>query len=149
MRLAGIPSRDRKRRQTVLEPLGRADPVVVSDVRSSPRGKVVFVTFGDEHAERLETFLEDTVVALLQIPGNRFGSKYVALGDTTDAPATPKRWTTTSRWETDWLQVAPPARGFVGDLSGDFQSLLDEGGTFQTLLDEGGTFLGLLRGDAT
>ncbi len=149
VRLAEIPARERPRRRVVFEPLGRADPVVVSDVRSTARGQVTLITFTDAEADDLLNTLGGTAVALLQIPGNRFGSRYLALGNVTEAPLVAKRWVQAAGWETEWIEVAYPPGGQVGDLSGNWQTLLDEGGTWGTLRDAGGTWLGLLRGDAS
>ncbi len=148
VRLAEIPARERPRRQVVFEPLGRSDPIVVSDVLSTARGRVRFVTLTDTEADSLLRSLDSTTVALLQIPGNRFASRYLVLGRTTEAPVAGKRWVQSTSWDTEWIEVAYPPGGQFGDLN-SYAAVREAYPTYAALRAGEANYLDLLRGAGT
>ncbi len=144
-----VPSMETDRPQTVFRPLGRSDAVVVSDVRSSLQGEIQLRSMTAEETARIRALLNGPAVVLLQVPETPFGECYAALGRATPVRVFDFQGPIAAVWTVGYAEVAHPPGGQVGDLSGNWQTLLDEGGTWGTLNTPGSTWLGLLRGDAS
>lgn len=146
VRFSVMPSQERTRRQSAFQVLGRRDPIVISDVRSSTSGAMSLVTLTDEEADALSAVLNEALVVLLQVPGSRYGSRYLALGDVTETPIIGKRAMPESRWEVAFQEVAYPPGGVVGDPTGTWQLVKDYYPTWGDLQANESTWLDLLAG---
>ncbi len=144
-----VPSMQAPRRQQVFDVLGRPDPIVVSDVRSSLRGQLQWRSMTAEDTDRILGLLRGSPVVFMQVPATPFGERYASLGDADAASVFDFQGPIAAVWTVGYVEVASPPGGVVGDLGGNWQTLLDEGGTWGSLRDAGGTWLGLLRGDGS
>lgn len=72
------------RTQGVNGVVGRTDPVVISDVQRLATGSIAFHTDTHVASAALILLLSTDVVLLQTVPGNRFGSKYLAVGAVTE-----------------------------------------------------------------
>lgn len=107
----GWPKWTRAARQDVAQILGVATPVVVDDVRGSRVGTWSIILQSAAEATTLDTLLTSTRVMLLNT--NRYPAPYVwvAVGDETWTPLTPRiAAATTPLWQVDLplLEVARP-----------------------------------------
>lgn len=100
----------RPRPQGVFYPLGRTDPIGVSDTRKSRTGTIEVVTLTDAAALALDTLL-DTSVLLFQSPlTDRWGSRYILIGGTAEArPAAQDGDEQARRWQFPFVEVTRPA----------------------------------------
>jgi hypothetical protein len=108
--------------QAVLEPLGRATPIVVSDgQRKSKRGDLTLRTKNDTEHGALLGLLDDVTALLLDVPpGKLFGAdlthQYLAIGDLTQArlrtswSGGPRVGSSRSAPMPTWWPGSPPTR---------------------------------------
>jgi hypothetical protein len=80
-RVTSQPGHKRPIAQGVHRVLGRSDPIVTTDVRSSAEGEIAFETEGDEQ-EALEALLSSGVALLIQAPpGDGWPDRWCSLAD--------------------------------------------------------------------
>ena len=149
--LVANPALRRVRRRGVHDVLGREDPIVVSDVQSSRTGTLELLTGNRDADEALGDALELSPVMLLVLPQNaRMGSEtWVALGDVTETPLSPKFSTEAVRRTVEFTTVSRPPGGITGDPTASYQGVLDTYATYQQLRDGKATYLAVLRGVGT
>lgn len=108
-----LPARKSASRQGVFQPLGRADPVVVSDARSLDTGEVKFLVQSAEEREALAAILESNVALLLQTPTREnWTDTYLFLGDRDSTRGVDKSFTDITIESFPWTEVLAP----VGDI---------------------------------
>lgn len=104
-----FPRPSREVVQGVFSVIGRVRPVVVSDVRQSRTGSVVFQTEDLAAATAFEAMLDDVSVKLLQFPAaHLWGAKYVTLGRAEEAwghPSVDQLWRS---WPVSFVEVDMP-----------------------------------------
>lgn len=114
MNLAVTPYRQSTKEQTsrqgVFQPLGRSDPVIVSDVRSTFTGEVSFIMHDDEERDAFEALLAYQVPFLLQgaTATNDWNDYWVKLGDLTRSRAIEQDWGELTFDAVAWIAVARP-----------------------------------------
>lgn len=102
------PQRTRRRRRGIHSVIGRADPVVVSDILNLSEGTLTFLTATDTEAEDLLALLDYDVLFFQPRPGARFGQKYIAIGDVNEIPETDVYNVPSTRWPVEWVEVLIP-----------------------------------------
>lgn len=110
VRAKTLPSPSRGRAQGEHVVVGRADPVIVSDVRQTTRGTVTFVTMTETAADDLLA-LTDATVLLLQTPtSHRFGSRYIVIrGELQEIRVTRIAQEQIRYWQATYVEVVAPA----------------------------------------
>lgn len=99
---------NRARPRGVFGIVGRPDPVVISDIQHLATGEFTVITLEDDEALALEALLQADVLLLQTRPGERFGSRYLAIGDVTELR--PGNAEEPSRvWLLPFTEVAAPA----------------------------------------
>lgn len=129
---------------TVHRPLGRRDPVVVSDVRQLPSGEVTFLTVTDTEAADLLDLLDGTVLLLQTVATERFGSRYIHILDVQEVRPADVESEPARLWRVPFVEVAAPADAGVvvaGLTWGDIDATYD---TWGDLTDTGMTWGDLL-----
>lgn len=106
--VAENPQRTRNRRQGIHSVIGRADPVVVSDVLNLTSGTITFLTATDQEAVDLLALLAYDQLFFQPRPGSRFGQKYIAIGSIDEVPETTLNNQPGTRWPIDWVEVLIP-----------------------------------------
>ena len=106
--VAANPARTRRRRQGVHSVIGRADPVVVSDVLNLPTGTITFLTATDTEAEALLALLDYDELFFQPRPGARLGEKYIAIGNVEEVPEVGLYNEPGTRWPIAWAEVLIP-----------------------------------------
>lgn len=139
------------RPQEVLQPIGRATPIVQSGVRQAGRFALSAMTRTLAEAAALRQALSMSSTLLLQMPTELESYLYVAVGDVTRAPVGRVLGSTTLHlWSLDCTVVDAPPGGIVGDPSASYQALVDKGWTYQQMLDWRGTgattYLDVIKG---
>lgn len=137
--------------QAVLEPLGRATPIVVSDGRRrTKRSTLTLRTKTDGEHELLLGLLDDVTPLLLDIPPNRpFGPtlphQYLSIGDLTEARNRPDYYPDPWRlWTAPYIVVGRPAGGIQAQRT--YADVLAQNATYQGVLTQYGTYTDLLTG---
>lgn len=120
----------------VLRPLGREDPVVISDVRQLPSGSVVLYTLEpDEYADLL-ALVKGADVLLLQVANDDlFGSRYVFPLDIeeirpADVEAEPGRY-----WRIPFVEVLAPVDIGISITGLTWQDIVDTYATWQDVVN--------------
>lgn len=107
--------------QAVLEPLGRRDPIVLTDGRrKAKRGEFTLRTKTDEEAANLLALVDDAAVLLLDLPATaQYGMvphQYVALGDLEENRLRPDYYKHPWRiWTVPYIVVDRPAGGLQAE----------------------------------
>lgn len=115
VRIRALDTLHRARRQGRFAVLGRADPVVVSDVRSLSSGTLVLRTLTDADSVALNLLLSTDIVLLQAPTGLAPGSMYLAVGDVDEVRAVADYGLATARfWSIDFVEVAVPADTGLG-----------------------------------
>lgn len=111
-----FPPLERPVRQSALQVLNRADPVVVSDARRQLAvGSVTLITLDEADADDLFALIEPTNVLLFQSPStDRFGSRYLAVGNITETRGALNVGVTTHLWTLPFVEVLAPADPLAG-----------------------------------
>uniref|UniRef100_A0AAU2V830 Uncharacterized protein n=1 Tax=Streptomyces sp. NBC_00003 TaxID=2903608 RepID=A0AAU2V830_9ACTN len=101
--------RSRKARQSVLAVLNRADPVVLSDMHTTPEGKWVFLTRTQAELEALYgVLLSGRLVLLRTQPASAIRTTYAAVGDVSESRLYPELGDAWERLvEVEIQEVAP------------------------------------------
>jgi hypothetical protein len=112
--LRDAPSRARAARQSATTPLGRSDPVIVSDTRLTWAGTVAFRSSSDEDRFYLESLVEDGTPLLLQAPRAAYFDDFWAVyGDLTQDRVVPADWIGTTFDSTPYTQVLRPEGNLI------------------------------------
>lgn len=146
----------RPRTQATLRPIGRAVPIVKSDVLGAPSFTLPLLTLSDAEAYRLLSTLTVAPVLLLRVPGVRvLDVCYVSTGSVNevavskyfpDATTGPTHETTWAAWEVDCQVVDAPEGGVFGDPTATYQASLDQYATYSARLAAHSTYIDALRG---
>ena len=139
--------------QAVLEPLGRATPIVVSDGRrKSKRGDLSLRTQGDAQHVALLALFDDLTPLLLDVPpGKAFGAdlthQYLSLGDLTQKRLVDGYYHHPDRvWTAPYIVVGRPAGGIQAQRT--YATVLGAHLTYQSLIAQYGSYTNLLTGAA-
>ena len=102
------PAREREPRQAALEVLGRADPVVLSDVHSTPAGQWRFHTTTDADTDALTDLLTAQAIAILRTqPGTSIPNVTASVGKVNEVRVG-DRGDDQRRWiDVDIQEIAP------------------------------------------
>lgn len=137
--------------QAVLEPLGRATPIVVSDgQRKSPRGEIKLRTKSDDEHDALLALLDDVTPLLLDVPASlEYGAKlqhqYLAISDLTQDRLRPDFYPHPWRlWSAPYIVVGRPAGGIQSQRT--YADLLADGVSYQAILTRYATYTNALTG---
>lgn len=104
------PGYERDARQTIFLPLGRTDPVVVSDTRLTARGEIVFSLDTKAIQDGLDLLLDDNVPLLLQMPTtHNWPDRWVMLGTQARARYDDKLKIEPTLDAMSWVEVSRPA----------------------------------------
>jgi len=100
---------DRDVARSVLWPRGAKYPIVLSDRRGAPAGRVQLVTLTDEAARSMTSLLGDGQVLMVDVPDS-FGVpvRYISVGRVTDSREVPDVPTAGRLWSLDVVEVAAP-----------------------------------------
>lgn len=102
-------SHSRAARRQVFQPLGRTDPVVVSDTRWPKTGEVVLWMEDDDERDALEALLDTLAPLLLQAAdGDERPDRWVVFGDVAEESAVDKLAVSDTRNRLTWTEVARP-----------------------------------------
>lgn len=137
--------------QTVLQPLGRATPIVVSDgQRKSKSGQITLRTKNDTDHENLLGLLDDVTTLLLDVPpGKGYGvdleHQYLAIGDLTQSRLRPDYYPHTWRiWNAPYIVVGRPAGGIQSQRT--YGDVLTGFATYQAVKTRYATYTNVLTG---
>lgn len=137
--------------QAVLEPLGRTNPIVVSDgQRKSKRGEITLRTKSDAEHDALLALVDDVTPLLLDVPpAKAFGAdlthQYLAIGDLTQSRLRPDYYPHPWRiWTAPYIVVGRPAGGIQSQRT--YATVLAEAATYQAVLTARATYTALLTG---
>jgi hypothetical protein len=137
--------------QAVLEPLGRATPIVLSDgQRKSKRDQITLRTKNDTEHQALLGLLDDVTPLLLAVPPAKgFGAdlthQYLSLGDLTQGRLRPDYFPDTWRiWTAPYIVVGRPAGGIQAQRT--YADLVAGFATYQAVLTRYATYTAVLTG---
>jgi hypothetical protein len=137
--------------QTVLQPLGRATPIVVSDgQRKSKTGQITLRTKDDTGHSDLLGLLDDVTPLLLDVPpGKSFGAdlahQYLSIGDLTQTRLRPDYYPHPWRiWTAPYIVVGRPAGGIQAQRT--YADVLSGFATYQDVRTRYATYTNLLTG---
>ncbi|GIF16546.1 carbohydrate binding domain-containing protein [Actinoplanes teichomyceticus] len=137
--------------QAVLQPLGRATPIVVSDgVRKAKQGTITIRTKTDAEADALLALLKDLSQLLLDIPpekqyGSTLRHQYLSIGELTESRLRPDYYPHPWRiWTAPYVAVGRPAGGIVSQRT--YTTVLAQHANYQDALARYGTYTDLLTG---
>ena len=137
--------------QAVLEPLGRAYPIVVSDGRrKSKRGDLTIRTANDTEHVALLALLDDAAPLLLDVPpslgwGSDLTHQYLTVGDLAQRRRIPDYYPDPNRiWTAPYIVVGRPAGGIQAERT--YADVLAESATYTELLTRYATYTELLTG---
>ena len=145
----------RNRPTASLDVIGRATPIVKSDVMKAPAFTLGLRTYSDSGAYTLTSLMSVAPVLLLRIPGTRVTDWcYIATGDVSDSPVThygrnapganvTAEW---ADWQIECQVVESPVGGVFGDPTSTYQAGLDARPTYQDRLAANPTYIDALRG---
>lgn len=109
------PDLPRRRPAGVFEPIGRADPVVVTDVRRLAAGSVTFETIDDADRVTLAELLEVNGPVLLQAPADvGWGSRWLVLLDSSTRRLSGVAQDPFRHHPTRFVEVARPSSYLTG-----------------------------------
>lgn len=152
------PSPARGRESTALRPMGRARPIVLSDVLGSPDFTVTLRTKTLNDADSLEQTVAAAGTLLLRIPGIRQAWQYVAATGLQEVPYTdyrapanapvnhPGNWTD---WQLGGPVVDSPVGGVFGDPTASYQVLVDTYADYSAVLATEADYVDVLKGVVT
>lgn len=107
--LRSQPSRTSAARQGISQPLGRRDPVVVSDARQLWTGEIAFRSATDEDRAYIEALVLDSTPLLLQAPpGIYWQDLWMVLGALEQGRVIDLGWSAYTFDSLPWVQVARP-----------------------------------------
>ncbi|MEV6344122.1 hypothetical protein [Actinoplanes sp. NPDC051851] len=137
--------------QTVLQPLGRATPIVVSDGRRKAKtGSITLRTKNDTEHDALLALLDDVAVLLLDVPASKsYGltlrHQYLAIGDLTETRLRPDFYPHPWRiWTAPYTSVGRPAGGLAAQRT--YATVLAANATYQGLITSYSTYTTMLTG---
>lgn len=134
------PEPVRGRRAGVHRPVGRADPVVVTDVRQLITGTFVIYTATETEADALVALLEAAVVLVQSPPAYRFGSRWIAPLDVTEIRGTRRAGEQIRWWQIPFVEVAAPADDGIIVSGMTWADVLATYADWQALVDTGLTW---------
>jgi hypothetical protein len=149
--LGPIADRVRPVNQAVLQPLGRREPIVVTDQRrKSIRSTLRLRTRTADEAAALVGITDDASILLLDIDakwGLGITHAYLALGDLTETPFQvdygPDLWRT---WSAPYVVVGRPAGGLQAERT--YADVLAEHATYADVLSAYDDYTALLIGES-
>lgn len=147
----GLPELVAKGRRDVVDVVGRADPVAVSDVRSFPSGTLTLITLEEGERLALTRLLADGGLLAFSPRSPQFGFTdvwYFSIGDVREARTSTLGLEPSRRFALDVQRVAPPPADFIGPAFRTWGDLLESGVTWGELLMRGTTWLQLQVNDA-
>lgn len=110
VRLRSFQGHGRAARQSVQQPLGRDDAVIISDTRGPQTGEIVFWAEDDDTRDAIMELASTTVPLLLQHPSNAHeDDRWIALGDESVARLIDKSWRSERDLSYGWTEVARPS----------------------------------------
>lgn len=137
--------------QAVLQPLGRANPVVISDgQRKAKQGTLTLRTKSDAEHTALLALVDDVTPLLLDVPpGKGFGAdlahQYLAIGDLTQQRLRPDYYPHPWRiWTAPYIVVGRPAGGIQAQRT--WATVLAENATWQSVMSRYATWTAVLTG---
>lgn len=137
--------------QAVLQPLGRATPVVVNDGRrKSKTGTIKLRTKSDTEHDALLALFDDCAQLLLDIPpekgyGSTLRHQYLSIGDLNETRLRPDYYPHPWRiWTAPYIVVGRPAGGVVSPRT--YATVLGAHATYQAVLTRYSTYTAVLTG---
>lgn len=103
-----LPVTSRERPRGVFSVIGRADPVVVSDVLHLSAGELTLLTLDDAESAELASLLEVDVLLFQTRPGERFGTRYLSIGAVSEERVG-NVGDPTRHWVLPFVEVVAPA----------------------------------------
>jgi peptidoglycan hydrolase-like protein with peptidoglycan-binding domain len=120
-----IAERTSPGRNGVLQILGRADPIAITDSRVSPAGTMTGYTFTRAEATKLRALLADGGTLCVRAPAAWDTPWfYCAIGDVADANAGGSGLETVRSWHLPYTVVAQPAGGSQGPVGATWADVL-------------------------
>lgn len=105
----GIPGYTRPMRQGVFQPLGRTDPVIVTDKRLDARGSLTFDVSTTAKQALIDALLDSEEALLLQCPAAyHWTDRYLRFGDLERTRWTPKAYSQPVGDALPWWEVPSP-----------------------------------------
>jgi hypothetical protein len=137
--------------QTVLLPLGRPNPIVVSDgQRKSKQGEITIRTKNDTEHENLLGLLDDVTPLLLDVPplkgfGGDLVHQYLSIGDLTQRRRVEGYYLDPNRiWTAPYIVVDRPAGGIVSQRT--YADILSGFATYSAVKTRYSTYTNVLTG---
>jgi hypothetical protein len=137
--------------QAVLQPLGRATPVVLSDgQRKAKTGAITIRTLGDTQHANLLGLLDDVSVLLLDVPpalafGADLTHQYLSIGELTMQRRVAGYYVDPGRtWTAPYIVVGRPAGGIQSQRT--YADVLSGFATYQAVLTRYATYTAVLTG---
>lgn len=144
---ADVPTVSRPRPTTVLRPIGRRTPVVLSGTRSAGEFTLLVWARSYTEADELLALVDNAAVALLLMPGTRgLDRVYVSVGDIEEQPITGYRDDDWTLWALSCVVVNSPVGDTTGDPTASYQAILDTHTSYAALWAANDTYLDVLRG---
>jgi hypothetical protein len=140
----GLPDLATGAPREVVRVINRADPIVVSDVRSYPTGTLMLATVSDAERFAVGGLLSSGAVLAFSPHFPTYGFDdvwYLSIGDVTERRASEVATDQTREWDLAFQRVAPPAADFIGPAFTTWQDPIDASTTWQAALTAGTTWL--------
>lgn len=142
--VAGAPELRRAGRQEVVQIVGRADPVVVTDVLSQPSGTLSIITLTAEARNAVLGLVADGGIVAFSphLPTYGFSDVwYLAVASVTEKRLSPIGHLQERQFDIEFQRVAAPPAQFVGPAFRTWQDIYDAGITWGELFTSGTNWL--------
>jgi hypothetical protein len=144
--VVGIPDLSTAAPQEAVHVVGRADPIIVSDVRSYPTGSLLLATVTDEERIAVNGLLADGTILAFSPRYPTYGFDdvwYLSIGGVSEKRASEVVTDPTREWTLAFQRIAPPPADFIGPAFATWNDVYTAGSTWSGILIAGTTWLDL------
>lgn len=142
--VVGIPEVKSATRQSIVQVVGRADPVIVSDVRPYPTGTLAIATLTDAERAAVNGLLATGQVIAFSPRHPAYGFDdiwYLSVGNANERRVSRLATRPERYFDLEFMRVAPPPADFVGPAFSTWQDYYDDSATWADMLTAGTTWL--------
>lgn len=142
--VVGVPELRSAGRQEIVQVIGRADPVVVSDIRQYPAGVLTVATLTDDERQDVQALLASGQVVAFSPRYSDYGFSdiwYLSVANVTEKRVSKMGNRPERLIEMEFQRVAPPPADFIGPAFRLWQDALDAGTLWNDVYTSGQTWL--------
>jgi hypothetical protein len=142
--VVGIPDLATSPPQEVVRVVGRADPIVVSDVRSYPTGTLMLATVDDAERLAINSILAGGSILAFSPRYPTYGFDdvwYLSIGGVAEKRASEVVTDPAREWDLAFQRIAPPPADFIGPAFATWNDIYVSGDTWGAILPAGTTWL--------